>query len=270
MPGAYLRVRDWNQFSWVIDVYPENEDRAKAEAIGREFIRLIEKHSTYYTKKVKNLVKEAHHHIIQNPFKIYLTSAEGLLSLAENTPDRTQKEDLCRASFFLFLSSFEGLLNIVYDLYLKPVLDEERIRKDLIRANIDLKLRLAPIYCDCFSRDTIKYQSNELDRYRAIVELRNDFIHANLSPTMKTAVIKEDSYTFPIELRETNKFKIPATLAHFDIDHLQFVSRTIKEMADAVVNSMNHRFKHDFRNAIKHEQIIIEQVDGENQIRFNL
>ena len=104
----------------------------------------------------------------------------------------------------------------------------------------------------------------------AIVELRNDFIHANLSPTMKTAVIKEDGFTFPIESRDTNKFQVPTNLSHLDIEHLQFVSQTIKEMAEAIINSMNHRFKQDFRNAIKREQIIIEQVDGENLIRLSL
>jgi hypothetical protein len=270
VPGAYLRVRDWSQFAWIVDVYSDDGDQTKAEATGHEFIKLLDQQSGHLQRKAREVARGAQHAIIQNPFKLYSTSAEGLLELAENAPNQMEKEDLCRASFFLFLSSFEGLLNIVYDLYLKPFLNEDRIRRDLNRANIDLKLRLAPLYCACFSRDTIKYQEDELDRYLAIVELRNDFIHANLSPTMKTVVIKEDGYVFPIEQRETNKYNIPKSIAQLGIDHLRLVRQTIKDMAEAVINSMGHRFKFDFRSAIAREQIIVEQIDGENQIRPGL
>ena len=266
-PEAYLRVRDWNRFSWVVDVYPDDQDSEHGETVGREFIKLAEKLSSYFAKKAKEAAKGSRHLIIQNPYKVYLSSAEGLLKLAEDAPNQGEKEDLCRASFFLFLSSFEGLLNVVYDLYLRPALDDTRVKNTLNRANIDMKLRLAPLYCVCFSGDIIKYKGDELDRYMAVVELRNDFIHANLSPNMKTAVVKEDGYTFPIEQRETNKYDVPKSLARLDVEHLLFVRQTIKDMADAVVSSMNHKFRRDFGSALEREQIIIEQVDGENQIR---
>jgi hypothetical protein len=41
-------------------------------------------------------------------------------------------------------------------------------------------------------------------------------------------------------------------------------------MANAIINSMNHKFKHDFTLAMQREQIIIEQINGENYIRQQL
>jgi hypothetical protein len=268
--GAHIRVRDWNQFSWVVDVYDDGGDGERGAAVGREFIRMVENLSARFAKRVKEVAKGSRHLIIQNPYKVYMSSAEGLLALAEAAPNQAEKEDLCRGSFFLFLSSFEGLLNVIYDLYLRPSLDDARIKSTLNRSHIDMKLRLAPLYCVCFSGDVIKYKGDELDRYMAVVDLRNDFIHANLSPTMKTAVVKEDGCTFPIEQRETNKYDIPKSLARLDVEHLRFVRQTIRDMAEAVLGSMNHKFRRDFGNALERDQIIIEQLDGENQIRRSI
>ncbi|HKO62104.1 MAG TPA: hypothetical protein VJV03_13150 [Pyrinomonadaceae bacterium] len=270
VPNGFVRVGDWNQYSWTLDIYANNSDAGFAESIGREFFDLIGKRANYFTKKAKSASDSSKFKIIQNPFKIYLAGAKHLLGLAESTTNNLDKEALCKGSFFLFLSSFEGLLNIIYDLYLKTVLHEESVRRGLQRANIDLKLRLAPLYCMCFIGDSIKYKNNELDRYMSIVELRNDFIHANLSPTMRTSVVKLDGYTFPLEERESNKYSIPKDVAHLDITHLHFVNSTIEEMKDAVLSSMHHKFRKDFQNAISREQIITEQVQGENLIRISL
>jgi hypothetical protein len=268
--GAYIRVRDWNKVSWVVEIWHDQHDDSAAERIGQEFLALVAQKMPHYEKKIKALAASARYTTLQNPFKIYFASAERLLALAQNTPNVSDREDLCRSAFFLFLSSFEGLLNLIYDLYLKPFLIDERIREGLIRANIDVKLRLAPLYCVCFSSDVIKYAGDELKRYYAIVELRNDFIHANLSPTMKTPIIQDDGFVFYAEQRATNNFNIPKNLAYIDMEHLLFVKQTIGDMTDAVINAMSHRYKHDFSDAIMREQIIIEQIDGENYIRTSL
>jgi hypothetical protein len=270
IPEAHARVRDLNRFSWVLDVYPELGLLENGKHIASQFVKFIETNSKSFEKSAKLSAKMSDFRLIQNPCKIYLDSADGLLSLAESAPDQKEREDLSRAAFFLYLSSFEGLLNVVYDLYLKPFLKDDRIRKDLIRANLDLKLRLAPVYCTCFSRDTINYQNDELQRYVAIVELRNDFIHANVSPLMTTAVVKEDGFTFFVQKRESNKFEIPKILAGLKVEHLKFVRQTISDMSDAIIGSMNHKVKHGFARAIRQEQMIVEAADGENVLRSSI
>lgn len=264
---AHLRIRDWDRFSWTVDVYHDNQDPGQARRIGQEFVQLVTQQAPHDAKRINRLVQQARYRTLQNPYQTYFSSAENLLRLAENTPHLVDREDLCRAAFFLFLSSFEGLLNVIYDLYLKPLLRDERIRNDVNRANIDLKLRLAPLYCICFSGDEIQYTSDELSRYLAIVELRNDFIHANLLPTMKTPIIEEDGFVFPIEQRETNKYNIPRSLASLEPHHLTFVRQTVQDMVEAVTNSMNHRYKHDFKQALSDPQIMVEDVSGENLIQ---
>lgn len=270
--NAHLRIRDWNKSSWLIDIYHDKSDRNEAEAIGQKVIQFLvtQGQAGKYKNAVKQLAAKARYKTIQNPFRIYFASADNLLSLAENTPNLGEREDLCRSAFFLFLSSFEGLLNIIYDLYLKTFLDNERIRATLVRANIDVKLQLAPLYCVCFSQDTLHYTHDEFTRYMQIVGLRNDFIHANMSASMKTPIIQEDDYVFFVEPALNPAESIPRSLAALDVEHLHLVKQTISDMANAVINSMNHKFKHDFSTAMEQEQIIIEQINGENYIRQQL
>jgi len=268
--NSQVRIRDWNKSSWVVDVYHDKHDRQAAEAIGQNIIKLLLHQGKNYTAQVKQLTAKPRYTTIQNPFRIYFASADNLLSLAQHAVNVGEREDLCRSAFFLFLSSFEGLLNIIYDLYLKPFLNNDRIRGTLVRANIDVKLQLAPLYCVCFSKDTIQYSGDEIERYMSIVNLRNDFIHANMSATMKTPIIQEDGYIFFVESMALTSHNIPKSLAALDVEHLQFVKQTIGDMASAVINSMNHKFKHDFSTAMEREQIIIEQISGENFIRQQL
>ena len=270
--NAHLRIRDWNRSSWLIDVYHDTSDRSAAEMIGQTVVQFLVNQGQRGKHKaaVKLLTAQARYTTIQNPFRIYFASADNLLSLAENTPNLGERDDLCRSAFFLFLSSFEGLLNVIYDLYLKPFLDNERIRATLIRANIDVKLQLAPLYCVCFSQDTLQYTDDEFTRYMQIVNLRNNFIHANMSASMKTPIIQEDDYIFFVEPASPPAQSIPKSLAALDVEHLQLVKQTITDMANAVINSMNHKFKRDFSTAMEQEQIIIEQITGENYIRQQL
>ncbi len=268
--NAQIRIRDWNKSSWVIDIYHDKHDHDAAEMLGQGVVKLLTHRGNKYMAKVKQITAKPRYTTIQNPFRIYFASAENLLSLAQNAPNVGEREDLCRSAFFLFLSSFEGLLNVIYDLYLKPFLDNERIRSTLVRANIDVKLQLAPLYCICFSQDTLQYTGDELGRYMPIVDLRNDFIHANMSSTMKMPIIQEDGYIFFVEHTATTSHNIPKSLAALDVEHLSFVKQTITDMANAVINSMNHKFKHDFSTAMEREQIIIEQINGENYIRQQL
>ena len=268
--GAQVRIRDWNKTSWLIDVYHEQPDRTSAEALGQDVVKLLTHQSGQYSAQVKQLTIKPRYTTIQNAFRIYFASAENLLSLAQNAHNVGEREDLCRSAFFLFLSSFEGLLNIIYDLYLKPFLNNDRIRSTLVRANIDVKLQLAPLYCINFSQDTLQYVNDELERYMSIVNLRNDFIHANMSSTMKTPIIEADGYIFFVNQMAHTSHNIPKNLAALDVEHIQFVKQTITDMANAVMNSMNHKFKHDFSAAMQREQIIIEQINGENYIRQQL
>jgi hypothetical protein len=142
-------------------------------------------------------------HVIENPFALHYQTAEELIAIAEKL--RTERGDapgsapmvdsqytLCRAAFFQLVAAIEGLLNLVYEIYLKVELRDDRVADRLIREQIDVKLRLAPVYCDCFAGQPFDHTTQAFRNFHRLVNARNDFIHANVTRAMKTSVVNYD------------------------------------------------------------------------------
>ena len=88
-------------------------------------------------------------------FFLYYATAEALESMAGHRSVEGGQAGgpyLCRASFLLFIAAFEGFLNLLYELYLRPDLKDSRILGRLSREQIDLKILMAPVYCTCFAQ----------------------------------------------------------------------------------------------------------------------
>lgn len=87
----------------------------------------------------------------------YYSTAENLADLADkideisvdhyNLPNSfslfSKKDDIFKSAFLMLLSSFEGFLNILYELYLQPELRSDRLFERISREQVDIKLRLA-------------------------------------------------------------------------------------------------------------------------------
>lgn len=197
VPGATIEIYDW-KLGWVrIHVCAESDDHEEAMRIGEEFIEVLQKQAQRHSKQIKSAAETTNSYILQNPFALYYKSAKNIMEELEqmNSSESEsavlllekplQLEDLCRSAFFLFIASFEGFLNLIYELYLKSELKDERIYDRLSREQIDIKLRLAPVYCNCFKSELISSESESFKKFHSIVNLRNDFIHANLTKAMK-------------------------------------------------------------------------------------
>ena len=255
-----------------VDVYHKAEAGEGAEKIGEEFIQLIRKQIPRYMAKLKAAASSADGFIFRNPYAIYFSSAEKLLDRAAKIQDEAalpleepeeRSEDYCRSAFFLFVASFEGLLNLIYELYLKPALRDERIYNRLSREQVDIKLRLAPMYCLCFSGDVIDHRSDAFQRFQYVVDLRNDFIHANLTKPMRTFIIEVDGHEFFYDNESEGKYGLPRNIIELNVGHLTFVRETIEAMVRLVVDTMKPRFKHEFRAAIYDEEICVKVVENE-------
>jgi hypothetical protein len=269
LADAMVRIQDWKLYGWTLEIYPDDKQKATAQNIQEAVLALFTSEARRRDQDIKSMARTSTLSMQQNPFRIYFDSASNLLDLAEQNASSQQRDTLCRSAFFLFLSSFEGLLNLMYDLYLKPSIRANRDGRDsVIRANLDQKILLAPVYCMCFTQETMDFPGDLYLRYKALRSLRNNFIHANMTEAMRTSVIKQDGAIFLLEPNRSKEYGLPLVVSGLDTTHLRFTKTVISEMKDAIVNAMSAHLRHDFAQALEGEEIIIERGQDEmNHIR---
>jgi hypothetical protein len=260
--------------SWKLLIYQAEKNQEKANQVTEDFLRLLRKHLPRHLNKLKAAAPQATGYVFQNPFAVYFRSARDLLERAsflvpeEDTgwDDPIKKEerlDYCRSAFFLFVASFEGLLNLIYELYLKSDLRDERISSRLSREQIDVKLRLAPLFCLCFGDSVIDHHSEEFQRFQYVVNLRNDFVHANLTKPMRTTIITERNHDFVLLDESPAKYGLPRSIVQLDVDHIKFVQGTIDRMVRLALDAMKPRYAHEFKPVVMEDNIWVSVVDNE-------
>lgn len=282
IPGAYIEIYDWKLGSFSIGVFAEDGKREAGEKTAEAVYSLIKQHVPRVVTHLKSAIKEPKGMVIQNPYLIYYSSADKLLEIAEQVeswqydPELRGRQpsiinkwliyeynlDFCRSAFFLYLASFEGLLNLIYELYLRKELRDERIYERLSREQIDIKLRLAPVYCSCFRSSLIDHQSEEFKKFHTIVNLRNDFIHANLTQSMRSPVVETDGYTFVVDQRRTAA-SLPRNISELNTTHIREVKNSVDEMVKQIIFEMAPRFRREMMHILELESIVIEYEDGE-------
>ena len=152
-----LRISDWQSRTWMISCYTKaGADAKDAKKTTESLEKAIVTATNKFKKNEDSQLKDRKERFIENPFKSYYDAALVLLnearkidiSKAESAEESNMLlnliSTLCKASFTSFLSSFEGCLNLLYEIYLNKSLRETRIADRISREQIDIKFRLAP------------------------------------------------------------------------------------------------------------------------------
>lgn len=228
-------------FYWVRG---RDEQVMKREA--QEFLELITKECQQHKGKIAEILKNAASVYVENPYYLYFEGGKSLLEqVREHNQSNEKAGHLCRSAFFMFMASFEGFLNLLYESFLDVNLrTDERLTKYLQRLDIDLKLRLAPRFCVCFESTSFE-KSEEFARFQSLVNLRNDFLHANLVKTMKHALHEEDGLVFDVseEYEVLNKYGVAIDPTKLKVEQLQFVHKTIEDMVNHVLAAMKPHYR---------------------------
>lgn len=271
----YIEIYDWKLLSTSIGIYHEGSDQVKSERLGNEINELLAKIAEQKKSLLKTKAKNCKHKLLENPFVIYYSTANNLLSIAKTIdklikihseiPIETfdlweKKNDLYRSAFLMLLSSFEGFLNILYELYLKTELRTDRLYERISREQVDIKLRIAPIYCDGFKAKTISHEDERFKNYLRLVNLRNDYVHANLIKSLERYIISEDEHTFIIENEE--KSDIPTNITQLELKHVELAQKTIDDVVELVFEAMEPKTKREFKGIIYDSEIEVEDEDG--------
>jgi len=279
MCDALIEVYDWKRTSWSIAIYTSQGAEQSGQTIANQFYQVVRKEAQRHSSREKAAVASPQGYVIQNPFSVYYEAADTLLEQtrksdeaapAESASDLENviaiylaKEDFCKAAFLMYLAAFEGLLNLIYELYLLPSLRDQRIQERLSREQIDIKVRLAPVYCSCFKGEAIDTDSETFRTFSRIVNLRNDFVHANFTKHMRSPVIEEDGHVFLIESGELEKHGLPTNFSTVKIEHVQQVKANIDAMVELLLAEMNPRYRTEFDHIGREQYIVVEMSDGE-------
>jgi hypothetical protein len=151
---------------------------------------------------------------------------------------------------------------VIYELYLEPSLREDvRAREHLNRSPMDLKLRLAPLYCTCF-KIRVQTMDEVFKRWQAVINLRNDLIHANLSASMTLREHLEDGIPFLISKTPgKNRYNLPDNFSELRQEHLNFVCETIEQMVESVLSSMKVRYQQELSKVLHRHYFRARWVD---------
>lgn len=271
----YIEIYDWKLLSTSIGIYHSGSDKKLSEKLGQEINTLLSKIGQQKKGILKTKAKGSKHKLLENPFVTYYSTAENLITISKTIDDLIKlpsdlpidtyelwdkKNDLYRSAFLMFLSSFEGFLNILYELYLKTELRADRIYERISREQIDIKLRIAPIYCDGFKVKTISNEDDRFKNYLRLVNLRNDYVHANLVKSLERYIVLEDEHTFIIENEENSD--IPSNITQLELKHVELAKNIIDGVVELVFESLDTKTKREFKRIIHEIEIEVEDEDG--------
>jgi uncharacterized protein (UPF0216 family) len=270
--GARIEINDWKFESWSIHVYEQNGDVARAKLLIKEITRKIVHASSKQSGLISNLLKNPQGHVVQNPYALHYRTAEELIEIASRLSVKeggkssrlgdSAGRTLHRATFFHLVAAVEGWLNLVYEIYLKPELRENRIVDRLAREQIDVKLRLAPIYCDCFAGRPIDHTTNAFRNFHRLVNARNDFIHANLAPSMKTPVVSLDDLTFLASPDDQDGGILSGLVGDLQSKDVQEIKDAVDEILAQALATMKPRDRKQFESVMHEEFINVHYEDG--------
>ena len=255
---AFFEIYDWKLYSWSIGVYLKNENDDKAAGLlALELSSSFEKASSKYNSVIKSKKQSPDEYLIQNPFVIYRESADTILKILQGNKTYLDDKDLCKSAFLLYLSSVEGFMNLIYELYLRKELREERIYERISREQIDLKIKLALVYCDCFKNKVLDSESDVFKRFHSLANLRNDFVHANFTNSMMNPVVYEDEYEFVLYNDSDTPIGIPNNFSDFEIQHIELTRDITSNLITWIISSMTDIYQREFEELLDQEYIKI-------------
>jgi hypothetical protein len=257
-----FNVHEFQRDTCFVEVYSQTLNEDEATKLGNDFKSLLEQEKPRWKLQIREVAASANRFVVVNPYRVCDQSARFFEQRANET-NGTESSHHRRAAFFLLFSALEGLLNLLYELYLKPELRDDEIARSIARFPLEQKIRLAPLYCTCFTGTTISKSEEALQRFFAIREIRNDAIHGNLKRKMFLPVIEIDGYRFVVPIGRDNKYNLQFFGDYVYPDTLEFLKETVTDLKEMLIQRMRPNDRHHFERALLQKEIEIQYEGGE-------
>ena len=266
-PDYVVRVYDYKLDSWSIEVYgPEESVEREANAFKKKVVATANKK---VRGQLKNALKTPESLMIENPYGYYYTTATDLHQAAvrflrggDDSFSRTglHVDSIMSAAFLMYFSAVEAFINLMYELYLRSDLRDDRIVTRLSREDLDVKLRLCPLHLDCFSGEVIDSSEAAIRDFQKLTMLRNDFVHGNVTKPMRIPSVVLDGFRF-VHPSQDEVLGISRRFVDLTIKDIEKVKRVVDEVVDLVVVRMRPRDRRVLRLALDSPYIEIEFDD---------
>ncbi len=271
---AAVEVYDWKQRSFSVCIYQKDNDELQAKAIAHALSQLIVQTANKNKGKIAAIIAKPSGFVLENPFALQYKTADDLLKLSQQFANDDMDEPrhldnfdtsdlLCRAAYVQFIAAVEGFLNLLVELYLRHELRDERIVERFGREQIDIKLRLIPLYCDCFVNKVIDGKNEVIQDFMRIINMRNNFIHANFTKSMRTPFVTHEgaAYFISPEKKSTHPLTVDS-LSEITLDFINNLKAVVDGVINYLLSNMHPRERKVFSDIMYEDFIHVSLEDG--------
>lgn len=276
---ALLAVYDWKLHSWSIGIkFPSSrreisyEERSKYDKEARADANILLDEIVEYAKIADIPVTKYSYQWIENTHRINYSYGEHFLeSLSQtvntsNVPALSQSflppyfEESCFAwgAVMSFVISVEAMFNIIFEIYLKREIREDKaLRHRVFRLPLLDKWLLFASLCTCFveplNRRCRGYRS--LDR---LIKIRNSWAHAGVIDEMRTFIIRKDKLIFATKRSPISK-EIHPRIRAANYTLAKRVKNDVDMIKLEILSAMKSSDRKKFEKALGQDAILLSR-----------
>jgi len=257
-----------------INVRPSNELLAEASAF---LDALIEEARKVHIPK-KQIKKSKVGGAILNPYALYHLTTEDLMNQANEIVEEIKSlqseknilksieginksrivASLYRAAFMTTFLSLEGFINLVYTLFLKDRYRNEIYEKRLRDEMLPIKILEMGVYCHSFSHPPFKEQDELFGAIQHFINVRNLFLHANISDAMEEHLVKQGNYLLVTRGEAPEKYGIASDMRNLTNAHVIRAGKLVKKLIVKVLQAVGEEVRFPF--AIVHSYLWVDYL----------
>lgn len=221
------------------------------------------------------------------PYSIYRRTTEDLMSQAHKVIDEINKMErtinnigevaaknhlvasLYRAAFMTTFLTLEGFVNLIYFLFTKDRYRIDMYGKRLEREMLPIKILEMDIYCHSFKYAPLTHEDELFSAIQYFINIRNQFLHANISETMETCLVKQGNYYIAVKGEPEEKYGLTPDIRSLTNIHIIRANKLVEKFVIKTLQSLTDRIKVPF--TIVHSYIWIDYIwDKPDSIKFPL
>jgi len=270
LEDLYVEVRSINannrfKLRYWIEGMPKDLEEGKPYGVSvakflEALIDCIDKNAHLFEEEQEIIDDAKGFSATSNIFMEKYKSADEIFSLAKNIDILPGRKDLkfgepletrtggslYLSSAILFVVALESLINTIFHFLLKPEYQAESYERITIRADLDVRLITAHLFCDGFAKQILTPHTELWKRLLKLRRFRNDIIHGNVTPDDHIYALHEDIGTFyycgvkDFRGRKSEKKaerKYPTTMAQVNKKIVSEIKETVDMITDAIIEA---------------------------------
>ena len=268
--SVHSNVRQRLRF-WIDEIPETKEERAsygkKMFRFHEAFIDAIERNGHLFNEEEEFTSFEQRDYAVSNIFSERYRAAERLLELAEKEDVPAVKRDLrvdevldvstvgaiYLSSAIQFVISLEALINTILALLLKDEFRSKEYERATTRADLDVRLITAHVFCSGFSKQVLIPKTDLWNRMLKLRDFRNEVVHGNVTSDHYVYALREDGNTFyycPVtdyrgrkaEAKASRNY--PTTMAQVNRKTVLEIRQTVDDLVQSLISAADEDRRH--------------------------